>query len=367
LENRFVQIWSQSRDLDRSSTAKNLKAGLHEDVVMSKMNMTKSDLTKQELAALEEEARKNRMQQILPRLWLGSKRAFDDEELLRRHNISHIVSVMPSLDDISDNPDGSGPLKATESYQTVLGLRTRLVIPVFDLGSENLLRHFPVAMEFIDSAISNGGTVLVHCLAGASRSPTVVAAYLMETQQLSPQEAMLRIRTIRARARPPDYFVDQLYVYQACDYRPTDQAAYLHWQLRSQCQTDCTWYDKKPSVFADKNVLAAIPTTIPYYATQPGPAGIVCKKCETRLAPKESILSFLGDVQNYFLAQPVDWMEPEFENREHVGELNCLSCEQVVGEYSWNGLQNENNECVSPAFILHKQAVREQELWCSAD
>src|SRR5271154_971979 len=201
LENRFVQIWSQSRDLDRSSTAKILKAG-HDDIVMSKMNMTKSDLTKQELAAFEE-ARKTRMQQILPRLWLGSKRAFDDEELLRRHNISHIVSVMPTSDDISDNPDGSGPLKATESYQTVLGLRTRLVIPVFDLGSENLLRHFPVAREFIDSAISNGGTVLVHCLAGASRSPTVVAAYLMETQQLSPQEAMLRIRTIRPRARPP--------------------------------------------------------------------------------------------------------------------------------------------------------------------
>jgi dual specificity phosphatase 12 len=329
------------------------------DIVMSKMNMTKSGFSKQELEALqEEEARKTRMQQILPRLWLGSKRAFDDEELLRRHNISHIISVMPTSVDISDNPDGSGPFKTTESYQTILGHRTRLVIPVFDLGSENLLRHFPVAKEFIDSAISNGGTVLVHCLAGASRSPTVVAAYLMETQQLSPQEAMLRIRKIRPRARPRDYFVDQLYIYQACNYRPTAQAVYIHWQLRSQCQTDYTWYDEKPSAFVDNKVLAVIPTTIPYYTSQPHSEGIVCKRCETRLAPKESILSLLGDAQNYFLAQPVDWMEPEFENREHVGELNCLSCEQVVGEYCWNGLESNNNKWISPAFILHKQAVR---------
>jgi len=84
--------------------------------------------------------------------------------------------VLPTSEDISDEPDGSGPLKSTDSYQTIFGLRTRLVTPVLDAIGQNLLRHFPVAKEFIDSAISNGGTVLVHCLARASHSPTVVVA-----------------------------------------------------------------------------------------------------------------------------------------------------------------------------------------------
>jgi len=105
--------------------------------------------------------------------------------------------------------------------------------------------------------------------------------------------------------------------------------------------------------------LADIPTTIPYYTTQPDSAGIVCNKCETWLAPKQSILSLLEPAHNYFLAQPVDWMEPEFENRGHEGELNCPLCKQVVGEYCWNGLISENDKWISPAFILYTQAVRE--------
>jgi len=321
------------------------------------MNTTKCELSEEEMEVLEE-ARKTRMQQILPSLWLGSRGVLDDEELLCRHNISHIVSVMPTSDDLSDEPDGSGPLKSTDSYQTIFGLRTRLVIPVLDAAGQNLLRHFPVAKGFIDSAISNGGTVLVHCVAGASRSPSVVAAYLMETEQLSPQEAMSRIRKIRPMARPQEYFVDQLNVYEACGYRPTDQAVYLHWQLRSQCQKDYTWYDlKKPS----GSLFASIPITIPYYAIQPDSPSIVCNKCKTPLAPKLSNLSHFGDTNTYFLAQPVDWMEPEFQNREHEGELNCHVCEQLVGGYWWDGLQNENNERISPAFVLFREAVTEQD------
>lgn len=52
-------------------------------------------------------------------------------------------------------------------------------------------------------------------------------------------------------------------------------------------------------------------------------------------------------------------MEPECQNREHEGELNCPLCEKIVGQYSWNGLANEDGKWISPAFVLHKVEVAE--------
>lgn len=45
------------------------------------------------------------------------------------------------------------------------------------------------AIKFIDQEIKNGHKVLVHCKAGASRSPTAILGYLMYSQRMSPQEA----------------------------------------------------------------------------------------------------------------------------------------------------------------------------------
>ena len=52
-----------------------------------------------------------------------------------------------------------------------------LVISVDDNEYEDILVHMPKAVEFIDRALKQGGTVLVHCVMGVSRSATIVAAY----------------------------------------------------------------------------------------------------------------------------------------------------------------------------------------------
>ena len=43
----------------------------------------------------------------------------------------------------------------------------------------DISKHMETAFGFIDEARHNGAGILVHCVAGVSRSPTIVIAYLM--------------------------------------------------------------------------------------------------------------------------------------------------------------------------------------------
>lgn len=63
---------------------------------------------------------------------------------------------------------------------------------------------------------------------------------------------------------------------------------------------------------------------------------------------------------DYFLALPMDWMEPELENREHEGILDCPRCEKKVGEYNWNGMATVS-EWIFPAFVLYENSVMKKE------
>ena len=49
-----------------------------------------------------------------------------------------------------------------------------------DMPGYNIQQHFEEVCLFLDEAREQRATVLVHCVAGASRSPTVVMAYLMQ-------------------------------------------------------------------------------------------------------------------------------------------------------------------------------------------
>ena len=54
--------------------------------------------------------------------------------------------------------------------------------PLRDVEDEDIDRFFQESQQFIDAAAAAGGSALVHCHEGKSRSVTLVLAYMMQTQ-----------------------------------------------------------------------------------------------------------------------------------------------------------------------------------------
>ncbi|CAI2366258.1 unnamed protein product [Moneuplotes crassus] len=101
------------------------------------------------------------MDKIIDNLYLGDVFSCSNRYSLRKYGVSHILTMAA----------GMKPLYPSDFVYKC--------VDVLDMPSENLLPHFPDAIEFIKNAINKGGTVLVHCYAGVSRSASTVIAYLM--------------------------------------------------------------------------------------------------------------------------------------------------------------------------------------------
>lgn len=106
-----------------------------------------------------------------------------------------------------------------EHLQKAVANVSHLHLSVVDIPaiepSSDLLHSFPRTCNFIESALAgrsegSDNAVLVHCLAGRSRSVTVVAAYFIMSKHLSPDEALNVIRTNLPRAQPNSGFMAQL-------------------------------------------------------------------------------------------------------------------------------------------------------------
>lgn len=79
-----------------------------------------------------------------------------------------------------------------------------------DTPEQNISQYFPMCNDFIHAARLRDGNVLIHCLAGMSRSVTVSVAYIMSVTQLSWKEALKVVRTGRSVANPNFGFQVQL-------------------------------------------------------------------------------------------------------------------------------------------------------------
>ncbi|KAG7153895.1 dual specificity protein phosphatase 3-like [Homarus americanus] len=141
------------------------------------------------------------MDEVYPHLYLGDCDAAMNEQYLLRHGITHVVNA-------ADNSSGPAPVKTGPNYYKDPSI-TYLGLDLIDLPFINISTHFEKATDFIDSALRSGGTVLVHCRQGRSRSATIVAAFLMMCRNMTAATALTLLRENR-EIRPNNGFLQQL-------------------------------------------------------------------------------------------------------------------------------------------------------------
>jgi hypothetical protein len=84
------------------------------------------------------------------------------------------------------------------------------------------------AINFIDHS-QHYGNILVHCHKGVSRSISFVIGYLMKKNEMTLEEALSYVKSIRPIANPNETFLEQLQRYEQLlkDERAANKAAQL--------------------------------------------------------------------------------------------------------------------------------------------
>ena len=134
------------------------------------------------------------IQQVLPELFISDYSATKDLVELRMRGITHVLNLV-------------GEWKCPPVHQQAMEY-TCMLMP--DNPRVDITFFVYEALEVVDRVIASGGKVLVHCVQGISRAPTIACAYLMWKHQLSLTCALDQLRALHPGADPNIGFLCQL-------------------------------------------------------------------------------------------------------------------------------------------------------------
>ena len=130
------------------------------------------------------------MDLVGPDLFVGTLDDATDSHRLEKDGITTVVSLT------HETPDPSA--QALDIYS----------IPLVD-GPQNSREQFTKAVEQTVTALTAGERVLVHCAAGASRSPTVAATALALVQEMDLENAIQQVADSRDAVDPHEALLRQ--------------------------------------------------------------------------------------------------------------------------------------------------------------
>jgi atypical dual specificity phosphatase len=128
------------------------------------------------------------MDWITENIAIGDYREAQDKELLSSAGFASVLGLISTL---ADTPPAE------------LGLKRVEIVTLLD-GAGNDPALFRRAVDTLAQLVSQTPPVLVHCRAGWSRSPAVVAGYLMLTRGLSAAQALGEVSAKRSGSMAPE-------------------------------------------------------------------------------------------------------------------------------------------------------------------
>lgn len=132
------------------------------------------------------------MSKITEQIFIGNYKDASNRDWLDKNNITHIVNATADL-----------PNYFTNHYKY-------LQLRLDDTLYQSLYEVLEPSYKFIYNAVGNGGTVLIHCHAGISRSVSIAIYFLMKVNRSTYLKTLDFIRTKRIIANPNPGFARQL-------------------------------------------------------------------------------------------------------------------------------------------------------------
>jgi len=175
--------------------------------------------------------------QVTPFLFLGNMKDASSAEGLARLGIDHVLNVTA----------------ASPAYDMSTSI-TYKQLHAADNGYQNLKQYFDEAFAFIDLARSRNGSVLIHCQAGVSRSPTIAVAYLIKQFLMSLVDAYKFVKNRRAIISPNLNFMGQLLEFEQSILKASPERVVkpalldnLQWEVKEGEKAGSTWSSSSSS------------------------------------------------------------------------------------------------------------------------
>lgn len=156
--------------------------------------------------------------EIIDGLLLGSVTAIQRQEAMEYFKINAVVSIL-SEPQMKIHENLENHLKSNDiSFENGNWLR-------FEFADArlkgNIQKYLHLSADFINkymienkSKNDNNNYVMVHCFAGASRSPTIISAYLIKYKNMTLEQSLNLLANKRNVAHPNTYFQEQLALFQ---------------------------------------------------------------------------------------------------------------------------------------------------------
>jgi len=262
-------------------------------------------------------------QEVEKGLFISSRVAARNKDVLIKYGITHILSACVEV-----------PPKFPEDFQY-------LQLMLLDHPTFAIIDLFPGSISFINEALREGGKVLVHCVAGVSRSATIVLSYLMQNYQMTFAEALRKLQKIRSVVNPNQGFRSQLRQFENMKYKleqKNDQDQKLINNLMRHFMK---------STNLDPNFDFPL-------------ASYGCAGCKQKLFEGNELihgLEFGKKKCNHVFLVSLSWIHPE-QMSANEGGIHCPNCDHEIGSYSWSGNRCSCGEWIVPSFLVCWADVR---------